>query len=107
MLVTKIVEDVEYYVFTDKESPDAFVFVDDKVASIILPPDAEALSEEYVFIYVGELRAHPAHDFTIVNNIVKFTNPMNVIGGITVKMYTKHDGTKSRIEMSLKGDEDG
>jgi len=107
MLVTKIVEDVEYYVFTNKESPDAFVFVNDKVDSIMLPPNAKALSEEYVFIYVGELRAHPGHDFTISDNIVKFTQPMTVIGGITVKMYTKHDGTKSRIEMSLKGDEDG
>ena len=106
MLVTKIVEDVEYYVFTDKESPDAFVFVDDKVDSIILPPGAKALSNEYVFIYVGELRAHPGHDFEIVDNVVKFVNPMPVIGGVMVKMYIKHDGYKSRIDMPLKENED-
>lgn len=103
MILNKINEGVEYYVFDNNSNRNAFTFVDDKVTEIQLPKNIKALKEEYIFIYVGDLRAHPNNDYTIEDCAVKFKSPMNAEKPIVVKIYTKHEVIKDVVSDTLSG----
>ena len=103
MILNKVNENVEYYVIVSTESPDVFVFTDDgKVTDIQLPKNIKCMRDDYLFIYVGNMRAHPENDYTIEGNIVKFRRPMSNKTPIVVKMYTKHDVDRSNVSCLLE-----
>lgn len=101
MLVTKVIENVEYYVITNVKNKDAFVYnKENKVVKIKLPP-IKPINKDYIFIYVGDLRAHYKHDYTIKNNIIVFKTPMNATNQIIVKVYTKHENTQKEVNFII------
>ena len=100
MKLNKIEESVEYYVFTSTESPEAFtVDVENNKFTEILLPDIKLLRDDYLFVYVNDLRAHPVNDFTMDGRVLEFIRPVSMEHTITVKMYTKHDVLKDVLEV--------
>lgn len=92
MKIKKVNENVDYYVINSIESEELFDFTEDsKVKNIALPSFIKPLKDEYVFVYVGPMRAHPNHDYKLTEYGIEFVNPMSAAEQIIVKIYTRHD----------------
>lgn len=98
MSIDKVSEEVEYYVLSMVNSNEFFVInEDDKVTKIYIPSSIVPLREDYVFIYIGKMRAHPENDFKLQPGVIEFTNPMTTKEGVVVKIYTKHSSNVEQI----------
>lgn len=99
MVIVKVREEVEYYVLNSIDTEEAFTFDENsRVTRIDIPEYIVPLKSEYVFIYIGELRAHPNEDYVLDENGVSFRHPMNATEQIIVKIYTEHTVAKEPIK---------
>ena len=92
--MNKVREVVEYCVFNPEEDKDMFKIDNNKVVEIKVPSGVKPISNEYVFIYVGNLKADPKSDFKIEEDTIKLRRPISKEGMI-VKIYSKHDSYKN------------